>query len=171
MATGRRLLIGLVVLVVAVSGCTDGKDPQDRGGGTNETKTPGPFAGPLGEAVGPVADLTGLDPGVTTVPSTGAGGVDGIVYDVASGRPVTEARLFLTCAAEASVADIGTRVALEVDDEGRFAAPAAPPFTACPEWTYEVEAAGYTMLVPIGHGPVVKSTWYLVHVGLTPAAV
>ncbi|MBW3581662.1 MAG: hypothetical protein KY455_01050 [Euryarchaeota archaeon] len=170
MVTGRTLFIGLVVFVVALSGCTDDAGPQDRGGGTNETESPGPLVGPIDDAVQPVTDLTGLDPGVTTVPATGSGGVDGIVFDAASGRPVAEAQVFLVCAAAATVADLGTRVALEVDGDGRFALPAAPPFTACPEWTYHIEAAGYTLLVPIGHGPVVESTWYLVHVGLTPDA-
>lgn len=170
MVTGRTALVGLVVFVVALSGCTDGADPDDRGGGTTETEAPGPFEGPLDDAVRPVTDLTGLDPGVTTVPATGAGGVDGIVFDFASGRPVVEAQVFIVCAADATVADLGTRVALEVDGDGRFALPAAPPFTACPEWAYHVEAAGYTMLVPISHGPAVKSTWHLVHIGLVPDA-
>lgn len=159
MASRAVLLVFLAVTVV-FAGCTD-SDPEP--------------AGPAGDAPAdepepdPVADLI-REAGVDVEPLGNAaapGTLQGVVYSLVDGQAIDQASVFATCL-RAELVPGFTQVAT-TNETGAFAFPQTGSFEDCLQLTYEVQAPGFTLQVPLSSGAIQDGTATIVHAGVVPS--
>lgn len=164
--TARLYLVLALLLAFGFSGCTDA--PSGNSGGDEGAGGADDEAGGEGSDLGP---FFGLDPGVETVPlpEGTAGVVEGYVYDTTSGVPIAQTSVTATCFRQAlpGIEPQENRT-LPVTGAGSFGMKGTGAFADCTKITYKIEAAGYTLQVPLESGPLVPGLQHVVYGGMIP---
>lgn len=158
-------LVLALVLSLGLAGCTsapaepgDERSPEGADGGDGATD--GPFKG--------------LAPGVRQAPlPAGADAiVGGHVYDTVSGFPIDDALVLVTCfraALPGTDSPQTDRRFADVAPDGSFALDDPLGFVDCQRVEYTIQAAGYTMKIPLSTGPLLPGVAYQVYGGMVPA--
>ena len=166
MAEGRRprgrvllLLSLLLAAALAWSGCA-GSPPSPGDGGSDGSDEDADDGDPLGP-------YSGMVSGVDTVAltETGVSGVTGFVYDVTTGEGISGVLVAVECGLGSFGPEGASRI-LVTGPDGAFALADAPELAPCAGLTYEVDAAGYRLVVPLESGPLVEGVSYVVKAGM-----
>lgn len=151
----------LAAAAVILAGCTDPEPRPDPG----DAPADEPQNDLIGEHLG---TPTGIDVSALADPNA-PGTLEGVVYGLGNGMPLERASVFATCLRADLVP--GFTHMTTTNATGGFAVPATGGLSDCLQITYEIQAAGFRLAIPLSSGPIADGTATFVYAGMAEASL